>query len=196
MIKTTPSCLVILAGGQSTRMGSDKAIVHFEGQRLIDRLIDRYAGVADRILLSGRHDYGTGLAVINDKPDAPDGPVGAILSIAATLPDLQSDCSGFVTLPVDAPHAPADLIKRLSANGACTVAQDQERIHPTFAYWRCDVVNAVGTISQPGERAPSLHWLTRQCEATPVTWPDSRPFINVNRPEDLATAAKIKKAGA
>ena len=69
MIKPSSSCLVILAGGQSIRMGSDKTVISFEGQRLIDRLIDRYAGTADRILLSAREDYGTGLAIINDDPD-------------------------------------------------------------------------------------------------------------------------------
>lgn len=196
MIKTPSSCLVILAGGQSTRMGSDKAVISFEGRRLIDILIGRYAGKAERILLSAREDYGTGLAIISDDPDAPDGPVGGIFSVAAGLQDMQPGIDGFVTVPVDAPHAPVDLIERLSASGRCAVAQDHQRLHPTFAYWRCDSVNAVRSTYEPAGRAPSLQWLSRQCNAISVTWPDDQPFININRPEDLIAATDAKKAGA
>lgn len=196
MIKPPPSCLVILAGGQSTRMGSDKAVISFEGQRLIDRLIGRYAGKAEPILLSARQDYGTGLAIISDDPDAPAGPVGAIFSVAAGLQEKQPGIDGFVTVPVDAPHAPVDLIERLSASGSCAVAQDQQHIHPTFAYWRCDIVNRVRATYEPGERAPSLQWLAQKCSSKSVTWLYDRPFTNINRPEDLIIATDIKKAGA
>ena len=187
------TCLVILAGGQSTRMGSDKAVIEFEGQRLIDRLIDRFSGKAEPIFLSARDDLGTGLAIIADDPDAPGGPVGGIYSVAARLQAMGID--GFVTVPVDAPFAPADLIERLSASGGCAVAEDPRRMHPTFAYWRCAVVNAVRATHDHAERAPSLQWLARQCGADTVTWPDDRLFMNINRPEDLVAAAAIKKAG-
>ncbi|MEH6828787.1 molybdenum cofactor guanylyltransferase [Parasphingorhabdus sp.] len=194
MIQTPPSSLVILAGGQSTRMGTDKAVILFEGQRLIDILIGRFADKAGRILLSARQDYGTGLAIISDDPDAPAGPVGAIFSVAARLRDLGIE--GFVTVPVDAPFAPLDLIERLSASGACAVAEDGQRIHPTFAYWRCAIVNAVRGTHEAGERAPSLQWLARQCGAESVAWTDPKLFININRPDDLLAAAAMKKAGA
>jgi len=187
------SCLVILAGGQSTRMGTDKAVITFEGERLIDRLIARFFAKAERIFLSGRDGHGTGLPVIADDPDAPDGPVGGIYSVAARLQAMGID--GFVTVPVDAPFAPADLIERISARGGCAVAEDSRRMHPTFAYWRCAVVNAVRATHDHAERAPSLQWLARQCGADTVIWPDDRLFLNINRPEDLAAAAAIKKAG-
>lgn len=176
-------------------MGSDKAVIEFEGERLIDRLIGRFASKADRIVLSAREDYGTGLEFISDDPSAPDGPVGAILTVAARLQDRQAGIGGFVTVPVDAPFAPPDLIERLSIGGSA-VAGDPERIHPTFAYWRCDVVDAVRATLKPGERAPSLQWLAEQCGAETVRWPDPGPFMNINRPEDLITAAAMKKAGA
>lgn len=194
-MSTLPTvCLVILAGGQSSRMGTDKAVIEFEGQRLVDILIGRFAAKADRILLSAREDYGTGLANISDHPDAPGGPVGGIFSVAERLRDMR--VGGFVTVPVDAPNAPVDLIERLSASGACAVARDEQRVHPTFAYWRCDVVNTIRSTHQPGERAPSLQWLARQCDAVAVQWPNPELFMNINRPEDLIAAARAKKAGA
>ncbi|MEJ6593895.1 molybdenum cofactor guanylyltransferase [Parasphingorhabdus sp.] len=196
MIKNPAACLVILAGGQSTRMGTDKAVITFEGQRLIDILIGRFTDQAGRILLSAKQDYDSGLAIISDDPDAPAGPVGAIFSVAARLPAMQKGIEGFVTVPVDAPFAPEDLIDQLSASGSCAVAEDDQRIHPTFAYWRCDVVNAIRGTHEPGERAPSLQWLAQQCDAKIVTWSDQKLFLNINRPEDLVAAAAIKKAGA
>tara|TARA_R110002012_G_scaffold67015_1_gene174821 strand:- start:17748 stop:18029 length:282 start_codon:yes stop_codon:yes gene_type:complete len=76
------ACLVILAGGLSTRMGADKAVIRLDGERLIDILIRRMAGKSERIMLSAREDYATGLATIPDDPRAPGGPVGAIFSLA------------------------------------------------------------------------------------------------------------------
>lgn len=48
---------VILAGGQSTRMGQDKAFLKLGGQSLLGRQIDAFvAAGADDILISGRRD--------------------------------------------------------------------------------------------------------------------------------------------
>ena len=48
---------VILAGGQSTRMGRDKAFLKLGGQTLLGRQIDAFAAAgADDILISGRRD--------------------------------------------------------------------------------------------------------------------------------------------
>ncbi len=190
------TCLVILAGGQSTRMGTDKAVMKLGGRRMIDILIERFSTKADHLFLSASQDYGTGLPLISDNPDFPGGPVGGIFSLAARLPEVQPGLSGFATVPVDAPHAPADLVERLSASGACAVAQDEQRIHPTFAYWRCDIINRISANHDPGERAPSLQWLARQSAAQAVTWSDETLFMNINRPEDLAAAEHDKTAGA
>tara|TARA_R110000824_G_scaffold252106_2_gene440819 strand:- start:16875 stop:17465 length:591 start_codon:yes stop_codon:yes gene_type:complete len=195
MINNPSVCLVILAGGQSTRMGTDKAVIDFDGRRLIDILISRYPTIADPIILSARQAYDTGLPVISDDPEAPDGPVGAIFSVAARLQRHEPQIAGFVTVPVDAPYAPADLIERLCASGSCAVAQDQQRLHPTFAYWRCDIVNRIRDAYEPGERAPSLRWLADKTDAKTVTWSDEGLFLNINWPEDLVAAERRKKAG-
>ena len=196
MIKDATACLVILAGGRSTRMGTDKAVINFQGKRLVDILIGRFAAKAAPILLSAREDYDAGLKTISDDPDAPGGPVGAIFSVAARLRGIEAGIEGFVTVPVDAPFAPRDLMEKLSANRTCAVAEDDHRIHPTFAYWRCDIVNAVRATHDHDERAPSLQWLARQCGSETVRWTDPTLFMNINCPDDLIAAAAIKKAGA
>lgn len=183
-----PTCLIILAGGQSRRMGQEKATIRLDGQRLIDRIIAQYQPSVDRIWLSASSDFNTGLDIITDDPDAPGGPVGAIFTIAAHLPILCPEATGFVTIPVDAPFAPDDLISRLTAVPGCSVAQGPKRLHPVFGYWRCDIVNSVRRTHEIGEQSPSLHWLVRQCDAQLITWHDEHAFANINTPEDLAAA--------
>ncbi len=192
----SPTCLVILAGGQSIRMGTDKAVITLAGQRLIDILIDRFMPKADQLLLSAPEDYGTGLAFIRDNPDFPGGPVGGIFSVAAILQKTRPDIAGFVTVPVDAPHAPVDLIARVSASGTCTVAGDRQRIHPTFAYWRCDIVDNIRITHDHRQKSPSLRWLAERCGAKSVIWLDDNLFMNINRPQDLIEADHNKTADA
>jgi len=189
--------LVILAGGQSRRMGQDKAVLELGGERLVDLLIRKYHGLCNQILLSAPQDYATGHDNIPDDPDAPPGPVGAICTIASYLSSKFSDTAGFVTVPVDAPFAPEDLVERLTKVGQCAVASDGERVHPTFGYWRCDMVTSVCHTHDLDQRAPSLRWLARQCDAHLVEWPQGPFFTNINTPEDLEEAeAHMKKAGA
>lgn len=183
-----PICLIILAGGQSQRMGQEKATIRLDGQRLIDRAIERYQASVDRIWLSASSDFDTDLDIITDDPDAPGGPVGAIFTIAAQLPILCPEAIGFVTVPVDAPFAPDDLVSRLSAVRGCSVAQGPKRLHPVFGYWRCDIINSVRGTHDMGEQSPSMHWLVRQSDAELITWHDEQLFMNINTPEDLTAA--------
>ncbi|MEH6702027.1 molybdenum cofactor guanylyltransferase [Parasphingorhabdus sp.] len=191
-----PTCLVILAGGQSQRMGTDKAVIKVGGRRLVDILIDRFTSKAEHLFLSASQDYDTGLHMISDDPAFPGGPVGGIFSVAAALQTARPAISGFVTVPVDAPYAPANLIERLTASGSCAVAKDQQRIHPTFAYWRCDVVDSIRASHHRRDKSPSLQWLAEESGAIAVTWSDENLFTNINRPQDLIDAEHGKTAGA
>ncbi|QJB69252.1 molybdenum cofactor guanylyltransferase [Parasphingorhabdus halotolerans] len=184
-------CLVILAGGQSRRMGQDKATIALGGERMIDRLIARYNTSVDRIILSSPHDFGTGLDFITDDPNAPGGPVGAIFTLATAFAGRCPDVAGFMTAPVDAPFAPIDLIKRMNARQGCAVASGPDRLHPTFARWDCNMVDTVRRSHNIEDAAPSLQWLARQCDATIVEWPDEQSFMNINTPEDLFVAEKL-----
>jgi len=184
------NCLVILAGGRSRRMGRDKANVEFQGQRLIDRIMERYRSTTDTIHISGSENYDTGISYIPDNPVGPPGPVGAIFSICAHLSKHQPHVSGFCTVPVDAPFAPLDLVPQLNAQSRCAVASTNGQLHPTFAYWRCDIVEALGHVHDPGAKSPSLHWLARQCDADVIEWRDAELFANINTPEELAMFSK------
>ena len=47
--------LALLSGGRSSRMGQDKALMPFLGRPLIQRVLERLAGVGEQVILSTNH---------------------------------------------------------------------------------------------------------------------------------------------
>jgi molybdopterin-guanine dinucleotide biosynthesis protein A len=102
-----PRCLgVVLAGGLSSRMGRDKALLSWRGRPLIEHQLEvlREAGV-DEVRVSGmRPDY-QGVADVT--PQA--GPLGGLAGIAqAVIGDAD-----LLVIPVDMPLLQANLLQRL-----------------------------------------------------------------------------------
>jgi len=186
-----PVIAVILAGGGARRMGgADKGEMRLGGKGLIEHVVERLAPQADQILISGRHDYGLGFAVIPDRDDGPAGPAAGLWAaarhIAAAFPETQV----FATVPVDGPFVPLDLIAQLQDAGATAVAADEQNMHPTFALWRIATLLDARRNFADGEGV-ALHKLAKECGATQVRFPDGDAFINVNSPDDLETAEAI-----
>ncbi|MEZ5922244.1 MAG: molybdenum cofactor guanylyltransferase [Parvularculaceae bacterium] len=174
---------VILAGGEGRRMGGvDKGEIIFDEMRLIDHVIARLMPQSDRIIVSGRNNYGTGFAFIPDREDGPKGPAAGLWSVFHYLTGATTE--GFLTVPVDAPYAPVDLFARLSSTGKSAVASDGARDHPTCAYWRVGDLQRVFEDISAGA-APSLHSIAEKARGERVIFPDARAFRNINRPEDL-----------
>jgi molybdopterin-guanine dinucleotide biosynthesis protein A len=113
---------IILTGGASSRMGSDKAVLDWNGQRAVDRL----AALADHVgaaacVTSGAHGYG--LPFASEEPPG-GGPVAGIVAAAKTL--MSQGCRRALVLAVDAPtFVAADLAALLAsaAPGACFEGQ-------------------------------------------------------------------------
>jgi molybdopterin-guanine dinucleotide biosynthesis protein A len=96
---------VVLAGGLSSRMGRDKALLPWRGRPLIEHQIDT-------LLAAGVH----AVKVSGDRPDyrgvtdpvSHAGPVGGIAGIAAACPD-----GVLLIVPVDMPCLQPSLLVRL-----------------------------------------------------------------------------------
>lgn len=98
---------VVLAGGESSRMGRDKALLAWQGRPLIERQLAvlRAAGV-DEVSVSGeRASYG---GIADARPRA--GPLGGLAGIADKISDLEVD---LLVIPVDMPLLGAALLRRL-----------------------------------------------------------------------------------
>ena len=178
--------VVLLAGGQSRRMqGQDKALAEIGGQRMIERVLVRLAPQAGALWLSAAQDYGTGLRVIRDQAGAPQGPVGAIRSIASAVRAEGGDA--FVTCPVDAPFVPPDLVTSLAAQAPLAMAETQGALQPVFALWSARAVLEALPPERCGERW-SLHRLGEVIGMRAVPFADHQALMNVNTPQELEAA--------
>lgn len=96
---TPPLGGLILCGGASSRMGSDKAALDWNGRRAVDRAAElATAAGCVAVLTVGETDYGLPF-VVDDRPLA--GPVGGVLAGARLL--RARGCGSALVLAVDAP---------------------------------------------------------------------------------------------
>lgn len=103
--ESMPCIGVVLAGGLSSRMGRDKALLPWNGYPLIEHQIAVLlaAGVREVKVSGDRPGYH---GVTDPVPQA--GPVGGIAGVAATCEDSQ-----LLIVPVDMPKLQPSLLQRL-----------------------------------------------------------------------------------
>lgn len=183
---------VVLAGGKSSRMGRDKALCEIDGVRLVDRAVARLRPQVSRMLISGPHDYGTGLESVPDELHGDGvrcaGPCAGIFAVARRL---AGETAGFLTVPVDAPFLPPDLAERLAGPNSA-VAGAGGHLHPTFAWWIiADVERAARNLESVRDLA--LRDLAKTANARVVPWSDEAPFHNVNTADDLNAARESER---
>ena len=140
---------VILAGGQSRRMGGgNKALLDLGGKRLIDHALARLAPQVQHLAINANGDIARfadiGVPVLSDPmPDFP-GPLAGVL--AAMHWAFSVGARSVVTVAADTPFFPADLVQGLCSaqrlNGICIATSGPETApawHPTFGLWPVDL---------------------------------------------------------
>jgi len=97
---------LILAGGRSSRMGSDKAALAYRGTTLIEHMKNKARSLGSERVLVGGGPYG-------DLPD-PVGGAGPAASLIA-LAGVEGGPSRWLVIPVDMPLLMPPLLQRLVA---------------------------------------------------------------------------------
>ncbi len=95
----------VLAGGQSTRFGSDKALAELGGRTLLARAVDQLSGWCEMVVVIGRE-----TAPAPTLPDSPRSGMGPLGGIAAALHHARDESYDEVlTCGVDSADLPDDL---------------------------------------------------------------------------------------
>lgn len=195
---------LVLAGGASRRMGSDKATMELAGQSLLQRAVSRLAPQVGPLAVNRGVDDGVpalpdGLPVLRDTVPGRQGPLAGLLAGLLWARDLGAPL--LVTVAVDTPFFPADLAGRLAAaaDGRIAVAASGGRPHPVFAATPTSLADDLaGWLAGQDDRSVA-RWQARHA-AIPVSFVapagDIDPFFNLNTPDDLATAEAAVRAGA
>lgn len=187
---------VILAGGQSRRMGGgDKALLDLAASPMLSYVIARLAPQVTALALNANGDparFATfALPVVADS--APDFP-GPLAGILAAMDWARSHgAQTVVTVAGDTPFFPPDLVARLVASGAPAIAETPDGAQPTFGLWPTSLRDDLALALASGTRKVGA-W-AETIGARRVRF-EAEAFFNVNTPEDLALArARVAKEG-
>ena len=129
--------LIILCGGSSRRMGTDKALLPFGEECLLTYLVKKYQPYFPKIYLSikTRGDYTSLSLPVTEIPDLyPDaGPMSGVFSGLAMMDEERA-----FFLPIDIPflepQTALTLLEGLSDSDICTVAEENYEEIPAAAY--------------------------------------------------------------
>ncbi|MFO0726977.1 MAG: nucleotidyltransferase family protein [Myxococcota bacterium] len=175
---------IIVAGGHSRRMGTDKALISVGGQPIVERLIAAFLEAhLSPVIVVGSHAVRTqvpprdGLRLVPSDPDQP-----MIDSICRGIQALPSDVSGVVLQPVDAALTTPEMIAALTQgarHAARILCHRGAPGHPVLI-----PRSAFPEILERPEGG--LRALLATLEVELVEWPDPAILADLDTPEDLA----------
>lgn len=193
---------VILAGGTGRRMGGvDKALIRLGGARLVDLAVARLSPQVEDLALSANGPVARfadlRLPVLAD--DAATGSRGPLSGVLAALDwAAGAGASHVVTVAVDTPFFPCDLVPRLclAAEAAgMAIASSGGRGHPTFGLWPVTLAPVLRAHLRDAPSARVMGFVDLVAAAR-ADFADDDAFANLNTPEDLAKAeARLAAAG-
>jgi molybdopterin-guanine dinucleotide biosynthesis protein A len=198
----------LLAGGRSTRMGRDKGLVEIAGKPMIVHAIARLRPQVHRIVIIANGDparfSGTCLAVVADTVEDHAGPLAGLHAALEWAVSETPEARFVVTVPVDTPFFPEDLVARLGAalkekGASSAVAACSGALHPVAGLWEVALIGEVENALQSGVRAMTR--FAEMQESAVVAFPLTEvggvaidPFFNVNTPAELAQAEALLAA--
>src|SRR5277367_4948114 len=197
---------VVLAGGLARRMGGgDKCLKLLAGRTILDHVLERLDGQAERILLNANGDLARfaswGVPVAADVVAGFGGPLVGVLTALEWAATHAPEITDVVSVPADGPFLPRDLVRRLvearaGAGAVLAQAASNGRTNPVVGLWpvalaaelRRAVVEGIAKVDA---------WTARYRLATvdfEVTQLD--PFFNANTQEDLTEAERLLGVGS
>ena len=173
---------VILAGGKSTRMKQDKALVELNGKTLLNHQIDNLSPIFKEIIISANTNYNCDYKIINDI-EKDKGPIGGIYSI---LQNINTE-KAFI-IAVDMPYITEDIITKLIDNSNkfdITIPIINNRIEPTCAIYSKECISVIK--KQLTLNNYKLADFIAKCKTnyTEFNTVFFKKFRNLNTPDDL-----------
>lgn len=157
--------LLLLAGGQSSRMGRDKAELLYEGKTFTEQLIEKgeHLGIREKFL-SGHASPMEGIRVVADLYPKR-GPLGGMQACMARM--TTPYC---LILPVDVPQIPLSLLEKLlqyhellteTEKGRPLLLKHGDRVEPLIGIYPASMAETIEKIIQKGS-APVFRVLKEQ----------------------------------
>lgn len=189
----------VLAGGKSSRMGSDKAFLDFEGRTLLDRAFELALSIAPRVSIVGSAKRFSRLGPVVEDIFRDCGPLGGI---HAALRSSQTELN--LMLAVDTPFVPGAFLQYLlgvarKAPGALVIVpRAYERMQTLCGVYRRGFADAAEKALCTGEYRIDILFNTvpiRVIEEEELQGAGFSPaiFRNLNTPVDLESAKRLAR---
>lgn len=184
---------VILAGGKSSRMGEDKALLEYEGKYFIEKIAEELSFFEEKIIARGSNSNLDGITG-SDWKIIPDiyqdhGPMGGM---HAALKECKSDAMYAVTC--DMPLITTELVQKLCIEiedyDAVIAVTDEGKYHPLCGVYKKQLHKSMEEHLQKDYnrmmevlKKCNLKYLYLNAE-------ESRMLMNVNTPEEYCRLKK------
>ena len=192
----------IQAGGQSSRMGEDKALKPFLGRPLIQRVIERLSSIADELIVTTNHPAQYDFLRIRLIPDLRPGR-GALGGLYTAIASASHPIVAVVAC--DMPFASAQLIEAArkildDEQVDVVIAKSDEGYEPLHAVYRRETCLPAIESAINADQWKVVAWFPQvkvrvlTPDEVKVYDPDGLAFWNVNTPEEFAKAEELAQA--
>lgn len=197
---------VILAGGKGTRVGNqDKGLLKLKNKKLIEHAIERLSPQVADVIINANGDP---KRFLNQKKqivsDTAIGFQGPLAGISAGLDyAIINDYSHIVTVAVDTPFFPKNLVKKLKetaeTSGGLSIVSSVDKSlknkkHPTFGIWPCHLSKSLNKQLLNGDRKILIWTDKHNAGNTIFKIKNIDPFFNINTIDDLQYANSISES--
>ncbi len=190
---------VILAGGKSSRFGSDKSLIKLGNKTLIEHALSKIEKDFNEILIvSNQHEFQIlkkNIFVINDYIDGQLGPLVGILSAMKWVKQNKRNYKWIASFPCDTPFFDTKVIselKKASKNSSKKLffLKSGEKRHNIFGLWSIELINILEKDIKNNYRKVEF-WADKiGFENIIINADKFDSFLNINTKEDFEKAKK------
>ena len=191
------ACAVVLAGGESLRFGSDKALARFRGEPLLAHLMRglcaagfeqialaakeprKYAAVAEEIAYVQKRS----IDLLVDGHPARTPLAGLVAGLRASRSEVVFGVAADMPFAADA--ALIDALTAALENHDAAVPEAGGSLQPLCALWRRGPCLRIGEELLGTPRPPGPRAMLKSLKAARLDWADIRPFLDADTPDAL-----------
>lgn len=179
---------IILAGGKSSRMGRDKALMNLGGKAVIQYVADSLSKVFNDVFISGNHPDYLAFGPLIEDVFSEKGPMGGICSALEYCREDIFVCS------CDMPFVSPELVKSIldgRIEGKITVARYDEKIIPVLGIYPYSVLNDLYESIKKDHLRMTRFLEDHHARYISFDTGFEDQFLNLNTPENFHTAENM-----
>ena len=192
---------VILAGGKSSRFGSNKSLSNLSNIKLIEHVINKISKYFSEILIVSNDSKlildSSNIKIIKDCKIGNLGPLVGVLS-AMKYANQKKKYNWVITFPCDTPFFDEIIIEKMmqkisTKNEKIFLIKDKKQKHNIFGIWSTSLEKILEQDLNKNFRKVDL-WADKiGCSYIEKDIKNENEFLNINTKEDLELAEKIYK---